>query len=80
LGRSLRFSVFKRLLGRWGVAIKQGSKPTHYNLSKVIRGERRVYTIAVHDNEVLDCYVHKTRRIFELLPDNGVSDEDFLRK
>ncbi|MEK7795214.1 MAG: hypothetical protein AAB353_11830 [Candidatus Hydrogenedentota bacterium] len=34
--------------------------------------------IAIHKNEVLHSYIHKARRIFELLPENGISDKEFI--
>ena len=80
MGRPFSFREFKRVMARFGVTVKQGSKSTHYKLSKSIRGERRVYTIAVHHNEVLDVYIRKTRRVFELPPENGVSDAAFFSK
>lgn len=80
MARPLPFPVFKRILRRYGISIKQGSKATHFKLGKVVAGKRRIYTIAVHDNQVLGWYIHKVRRIFQLLPEDGVSDRDFLEK
>ena len=77
MDRPLRFSRFKQIAERYGITLKQRRRATHYTLTKVINGEKRVYGIAVHDNEVDAPYAHKSRRTFDLLPKHGVSDEEF---
>jgi hypothetical protein len=65
---------------RYGIEVRQGSKATHFKLVKFIDEQKVFYTIAVHDETVLDCYVTRTRKRFKLTPKDGVSDRDFFGK
>ena len=77
MDRPLRFNLFKQIVERHGITLKMRRSARHYTLTKVSDGEKRVYGIVVHHNEVGAPYIHKIRRIFDLLPKNGVSDEEF---
>ena len=77
MGGEIAFHDFKRKFEHFGVNVSHGSK--HVHLEKTIKGERVPYTVAVKQHKVDDLYVHKARRRFKLLPEDGVSDEDFNR-
>ena len=51
----------------------------HAKLEKVIAGKKVMYPVAVNRKKVKYIYVKKARRRFKLLPEDGVSDEDFSR-
>ena len=77
MDRPLGLSRFKQIAERYGITLKQRRSATHYTLTKVIDGEKRVYGIVVHHNEVDTPYIHKSRRTFDLLPKYGVSNAEF---
>ena len=52
-------------------------KGSHVRMRKVLAGECVLYTAVVHKKKVDPVYVHRARRVFRLLPVNGVTDQEF---
>lgn len=64
---------FLRKCRAFGILIRQG-KGSHIVLYKVIDRETRTYVVPVHGGKIGPVYIPKTRRVFKLLPEDGVSD------
>jgi hypothetical protein len=63
----LKFRAFKKKLKPYNVEIIQLSG-THYKLVRYVNRKKEVYIIAVHNNEVDDCYISKTLRRLKINP------------
>jgi len=48
-------------------------------MEKVIEGKRCLYHVPVKGKKVKHFYINKARRRFRLLPEDGVSHEEFNR-
>ena len=77
---TIKFKALLKILDRYGISERQGSKATHFILSKEIEGTKQIVTIAVHNNEVYDKYVSLIREKFQLKRKHGVSDREFYGK
>jgi len=66
---------FLRTFERYGIAIEV--KGSHIKMRKVIGATTVHYVAVVHGKRVDAVYVKKARKAFGLLPEDGVSDEEF---
>ncbi len=73
----IRFDEFKRRFKRHGV--ETGRTTRHWVLKKEIEGVVRQYTFAVKRNNVSYHYEKAARKLFNLTPADGVSDEEFKK-
>jgi hypothetical protein len=64
----LKFRDFKKRLKPHDVEITQLSG-THYKLVRYVNLKKEAYIIAVHNNEVDDCYVSKSLRRLKIDPE-----------
>lgn len=77
----MRFRVLRRRLAKYGIewdsSVGKGSHGAFVGLSRQTR-IRRVYPLPKSQQvDVAKMYLKPLRRIFELLPEHGVSDEEF---
>lgn len=78
--RRLTFNELVRILRSFGVqADEAGGKGSHTKFWKQFPDGRFSYPVP-HDKEVLPCYVKGCRKKFRLMPEDGVSDEDFFER
>jgi len=77
----MRLHDFKRKFTKFGVTvtIKKTAGSHNLKLEKVIGGKTYMYPVPVQGKHVLDVYIKPARRRLKLLPENGVSDEDFRK-
>lgn len=70
----------RRILASFGVEEDQSAgKGSHTKFFKQFPEGRFSYPVPL-SKDVLDCYVKGCRRKFRLMPENGISDEDFFSR
>ena len=70
---------FIRWFQRHGIKIEPCGSGSHYKLSGIVDGHRRIYIIATESGRrVKHVYVDKARKTFKLTQADGVSDQDFF--
>ena len=80
MASDMPYRDFARKFRHYGVQITTHKRGSHVDLRKVINGEARYYPVPLKSGRwVKSPYVRKARRTFDLLPENGVSDEQFDR-
>ena len=77
----MRLNDFRRKFKKFGVTVTNKKTPGSHNLKleKVIDGRTYMFPVSVKGKHVHDVYVKKARRRFKLLPEDGVSNDDFRK-
>jgi len=76
----LKFDDLRRILRSFGVEELAGrGKGSHTLYWKQFDDGRFTYPVP-NRKDVLPCYVKGARKKFRLLPDDGVTDEDFFSR
>lgn len=78
--RPLKLRNFLRIFRAYNIEIIKLKKTSHLSMSKITKGRKKVYTVAVDKNEIHGCYVAKARRRFRLTKKHGISDREFFSK
>jgi hypothetical protein len=76
--RALNFRDLRRAMKKYGAWEDHGrGKGSHTMFFRVIDGREFSLPVPTHDKDVNARYVRRLRKQFKLMPDDGVSDEDF---
>lgn len=75
MAKSHRYNDFKKWFEKQGVSVERTSG-THIKMRKKIGGKARIYiVVAKHGRMVMNLYLQKARRRFQL---DKISDDDFF--
>jgi len=76
--RRLKLRDLRSILSRYGVVADDSrGKGSHTMYIREVDGKTYSYPIP-NDKDVLPCYVKGVRKKLRLLPENGVTDEEFF--
>ncbi len=79
--RRLKLHDLRRILASFGVAEdKKAGKGSHTVFYRAMPDGVFTYPVPTHGKDVKPCYVKGCRKRFRLLPDDGVTDDDFFSR